>query len=113
MKKIVALLLSLMLAAGIPGALAVNEDVEGTVGIYSSAYPFVLDMLDEAIKAEFPNLEPAFDGSFTADVISCIACVVHIAVTFHILQGVLDDLFRILFLQQFLPKLEFRLIHAL
>ncbi len=64
MKKIIALLLSLLLMTGISGALAVNEDVEGTVGIYSSAYPFVLDMLDEAIKAEFPNLEPAFDGSF-------------------------------------------------
>ena len=64
MKKIIALLLSLLLITGISGALAVNEDVEGTVGIYSSAYPFVLDMLDEAIKAEFPNLEPAFDGSF-------------------------------------------------
>ncbi len=64
MKKIIALLLSLLLMTGISGALAVNEDVEGTVGIYSSAYPFVLDMLDEAIKVEFPNLEPAFDGSF-------------------------------------------------
>ncbi len=27
-------------------------------------YQFVIDMMDEAIKAEFPNLEPAFDGSF-------------------------------------------------
>ena len=64
MKKLVAVLLCLMLTAGAFSALAVNEDVEGKIGIYSSAYPFVLDMLDEAIKAEFPNLEPAFDGSF-------------------------------------------------
>ena len=64
MKKWIVLLLTMALALSSISALAVNEDVEGKVGIYSSAYPFVLDMLDEAIRAEFPNLEPAFDGSF-------------------------------------------------
>ena len=66
MKKAIALLLTLVLFAGClsTGAFAVNEDVEGTIGIYSSMYPFVLDMLDEAIKKEFPNLKPAYDGSF-------------------------------------------------
>ena len=64
MKKILALILSLSLLALAGSALAVNEDVEGTVGIYSSMYPFVIDMMDAAIKAEFPNLTPAFDGSF-------------------------------------------------
>ena len=64
MKKILALILTLSLLALASGALAVNEDVEGTIGIYSSMYPFVIDMMDAAIKAEFPNLTPAFDGSF-------------------------------------------------
>ncbi len=64
MKKILALILTLSLLALAGSALAVNEDVEGTIGIYSSMYPFVIDMMDAAIKAEFPNLTPAFDGSF-------------------------------------------------
>ncbi len=66
MKKTLALLLTLLLlAACFPAAaFAVNEDVEGTVGIYSSMYQFVIDMMDEAIKKEFPNLTPAYDGSF-------------------------------------------------
>ena len=66
MKRILAVLLTMLLFIGCLGgsAFAVNEDVEGTVGIYSSMYQFVLDMLDEAIKKEFPNLTPAYDGSF-------------------------------------------------
>ncbi len=64
MKKILSLILTLSLLTLAAGALAVNEDVEGTIGIYSSMYPFVIDMMDAAIKAEFPNLTPAFDGSF-------------------------------------------------
>ena len=65
MKKIVAILLALVMVAGLgTSALAVNEDVSGKLAIYSSMYQFVIDMMDEAIKAEFPNLEPAFDGSF-------------------------------------------------
>ena len=65
MKKILALLLALMMMGGLMGgALAVNEDVEGELVIYSSMYPFVIDMMDEAIKKEFPNLIPGNDGSF-------------------------------------------------
>ena len=65
MKKILALVLSLVMLLGcIPSAFAVNEDVEGTLLIYTSMYQFVIDMMDEAIKAEFPNLVPGNDGSF-------------------------------------------------
>ena len=65
MKKILAfaLTLALMLSLG-SAAFAVNEDVEGELVIYSSMYQFVLDMLDEAIKKEFPNLTPGNNGSF-------------------------------------------------
>ena len=66
MKKILALILAAVMLTGAfaVSASAVNEDVEGTVGIYSSMYQFVIDMMDEAIKKEFPNLTPAYDGSF-------------------------------------------------
>ena len=65
MKKIlVVVLITVLLLAAAPAAFAVNEDVEGKVGIYTSMYPFVIDMMDQAIKEEFPNLEPAFGGSF-------------------------------------------------
>jgi len=64
-KKLIALVLTLALLASLgASAYAVNEDVEGEVVIYSSMYQFVLDMLDEAIKKEFPNLIPGNDGSF-------------------------------------------------
>ena len=65
MKKILALMLALMmLAAMATSALAVNEDVEGELLIYSSMYQFVIDKMDEALKAEFPNLIPGNEGSF-------------------------------------------------
>ena len=65
MKKLLPLILALALIVGIvPSATAVNEDVSGTLLIYTSMYQFVIDMMDEAIKAEFPNLEPGNDGSF-------------------------------------------------
>lgn len=64
MRKFLSLLLILAMVAGCTNALAVNEDVSGTIGIYTSMYPFVIDMMDKAIQAEFPNLTPAFDGSF-------------------------------------------------
>ena len=66
MKKILALILTVVMLTSVlaVSASAVNEDVEGTIGIYSSMYQFVIDMMDEALKAEFPNLTPAFDGSF-------------------------------------------------
>ena len=65
MKKIVSLVLCIaMLLCVAPAALAVNEDVSGTIMIYTSMYQFVIDMMDEALKAEFPNLTPGNDGSF-------------------------------------------------
>ncbi len=65
MKKLLPLILALALIVGIvPSASAVNEDVSGTLLIYTSMYQFVIDMMDEAIKAEFPNLEPGNEGSF-------------------------------------------------
>ena len=65
MKKLLAVLVLLALLLGLSSAaLAVNEDVEGELVIYSSAYPEVLDMLDQALKKEFPNLTPGVNGSF-------------------------------------------------
>ncbi len=64
MKKLLALILAVVMVMACTAALAVDEDVEGTIGIYSSMYPFVIDMMDAALKEEFPNLTPAFDGSF-------------------------------------------------
>ena len=65
MKKVLALVLVLVLVFSLcPSAFAVNEDVEGEIVIYSSMYQFVLDMLDEALKEEFPNLVPGNEGSF-------------------------------------------------
>lgn len=65
MKKTLALILCVALLLGIvPSAFAVNEDVTGKVMIYTSMYQFVIDMMDEALKAEFPNLEPGNGDSF-------------------------------------------------
>ncbi len=65
MKKFLAALLCAMLSLSLcVPALALNEDAEGELVIYSSMYPEVLDMLDEALKAEFPNLIPGNEGSF-------------------------------------------------
>lgn len=65
MKKTLTLLLALILALSLGcSALAVNEDVEGELVIYTSMYPFVIDMMNEAIQQEFPNLTPGIDGSF-------------------------------------------------
>ncbi len=65
MKKCIALVLSLLLSLSVlSGAFAAQEDVTGRVGIYTSMYQFVIEKLDRAIREEFPNLEPAFDGSF-------------------------------------------------
>ncbi len=65
MKKLLALVLTLvMLCACSATAFAVNEDVSGEIMIYTSMYQFVIDMMDEALKKEFPNLVPGNDGSF-------------------------------------------------
>jgi len=65
MKKIVSLLAALVLTLSSAGAaFAADGSVEGEVVIYSSMYPFVLEMLDEALRKEFPNLKPGNEGSF-------------------------------------------------
>ncbi len=65
MKKFLAFLLTLALVVSMgTAAFAVNEDVEGELVIYSSMYQFVIDMMDEALKKEFPNLIPGNEGSF-------------------------------------------------
>ena len=64
-KSLISLFLALLLLSGMMcGASAADECVSGGIVIYSSMYPFVLDMLDEALKEEFPNLEPQDEGSF-------------------------------------------------
>ncbi len=61
MKKLLALILTIaMMMSLVPSALAVNEDVEGKVVVYTSIYQFVIDMMSEKLKAEFPNLEVEF-----------------------------------------------------
>ena len=65
MKKAAAMLLTVVLILSVcTGAMAVNEKIRGTLVIYSSMYQFALDMLDEALKEEFPNLTPGNNGSF-------------------------------------------------
>lgn len=65
MKKLTALLLALcLLLSGAGCALAADESAGGELVIYSSMYPFVLDMLDEALRQEFPNLKPGSGDSF-------------------------------------------------
>ena len=61
MKKILALVLSLVMCLSFAStALAVNEDVSGKLMIYTSMYQFVIDMMDEALEKEFPNLDVEF-----------------------------------------------------
>ena len=65
MKKCLAAVLAAVMILALAGsALAAHEEVTGKLVIYSSMYQFVLDMLDEAIREEFPNLEPGNNGSF-------------------------------------------------
>ena len=65
MKKLLAVLLTLAMLLGLGTAFAEpNPDVTGTLMIYTSMYQFVIDMMDAAIKEQFPNLVPGNDGSF-------------------------------------------------
>ena len=58
MKKTLALLLSVMLCLScLAPALAVNEDVEGELVIYTSMYPFMIEKLDQVMAEQFPNLD--------------------------------------------------------
>ncbi len=71
MKKLLCLCLVLILTLGLlPGALAVNEDVEGKIVIASSMYQFVLDEMAALLKEEFPNLDIEFYYKGTSDLIS-------------------------------------------
>ena len=40
------------------------EYVEGELVIYTSMYPFAIEMMDQVLKEKFPNLTPGNDGSF-------------------------------------------------
>ena len=61
MKKLTALVLALIMCLSLgTSALAVNEDVSGKLMIYTSMYQFVIDMMDEALAKEFPNLDVEF-----------------------------------------------------
>ena len=65
-RKLVSLALSILLAFSMTGcASAADGSVSGEIVIYSSMYPFVLEMLDEALKAEFPDLKPGNNGITT------------------------------------------------
>ncbi len=65
MKKWLCVFLSLILVL-LTGcaAFAADEDVTGELVIYTSMYKEIVDMMDEALKNEFPNLKPGNDGSF-------------------------------------------------
>ena len=43
---------------------AADESVEGELVIYTSMYPFAIEMMDKVLKEKFPNLVPGNDGSF-------------------------------------------------
>ena len=60
MKKWIAGILLLTMLMTVPSALAANTEVSGKVVIYTSMYQFVIDMMAEAVKKEFPNLEVEF-----------------------------------------------------
>ena len=65
MKKCIFLILLLViLMTTCISAFAVNDEVDGELVIYTSMYPFVIDMMNEAIREEFPNLIPGIDDSF-------------------------------------------------
>lgn len=64
MKRLLALLLALTLlpasAASCHAEETDPEDIEGKVVIYTSMYQFAIDMMTEALKEKFPNLEVEF-----------------------------------------------------
>ncbi|MDO4547878.1 MAG: ABC transporter substrate-binding protein [Clostridia bacterium] len=60
MKKIVTLLLALLIALSAGAGLAVDEGVTGKVVIYTSMYQDVIDLMDAALEAEFPNCDVEF-----------------------------------------------------
>ena len=68
MKKSLSFLLSLVLIVSLcASALAVDEDVEGNLVIYTSMYQFAIDMMTDALKQEFPNLNVTLVYGGTGD----------------------------------------------
>jgi len=68
MKKFLAFLLSLVLIVSLgASALAVDEDIEGNLVIYTSMYQFAIDMMTDALKQEFPNLNVTMVYGGTGD----------------------------------------------
>ena len=65
MKKLLCAILSLTMLLSLgSAAFAADEDVTGELVIYTSMYKEIVDMMDAALKAEFPKLKPGNDGSF-------------------------------------------------
>ena len=61
MKKLLSLVLcAIMLMSMVPSALAVNEDVSGTVMIYTSMYEDIIEVMDEKLEEVFPNCDIEF-----------------------------------------------------
>ena len=74
MKKFLVIVLALaMLMSLASTALAVNEDVEGKITIYTSMYKQVYTGMKEVLAKEFPNLEVEFYYAGTGTLISQIA----------------------------------------
>ena len=74
MKKIFAVMLALMMLATMAtNALAVNEDIEGKITIYTSMYRFVYEGMKVELAKEFPNLDVEFYYAGTGTLISQIA----------------------------------------
>ena len=64
-----SLSLALLFSAGFTSTVRAedNEDIEGKVVIYTSMYQFAIDMMTEALKEAFPNLEVEFFYGGTGD----------------------------------------------
>ena len=60
MKKWIAMLLCMLMLFSMGTAVAENTELTGKVVIYTSMYQFVIDMMDEALAKEFPNLDVEF-----------------------------------------------------
>jgi len=69
MKKGIALVLGVLMSIMLLStpAMAANEEITGSIMIYTSIYQDVLDMMVEALKEEFPNLtvETFYGGTGT------------------------------------------------
>ena len=70
-KQILALILSLALflcmGSTAFAADVAPEDIEGSVVIYTSMYPFAIDMMTEKLSEVFPNLDVQFGYGGTGD----------------------------------------------